>query len=125
MALPRVGRKYVLVVEDDPGLRELYRSALNGAGFAVVAVEDGLHALHRIELNAPAVLVLDLELPRLAGRDVHREVRARPETAELPIIVVTGTDTSDLELDDFACVLRKPVTVEALIAAVQRCLRHR
>jgi DNA-binding response OmpR family regulator len=111
-------------VEDDPQLRELYRSALRAAGYPVIAVEDGEDALRQIELTTPAAIVLDLGLPRLAGRDVHQELKAHSDTQDIPIIVVTGTDTSDLDAKAFACVLRKPVTIDELISAVEKCIRR-
>jgi CheY-like chemotaxis protein len=116
--------RYVLVVEDDPTLRELYRSALRGAGYAVVAVADGLDALRRVERDAPDAVVLDLALPRLGGRDVQKELKSAPDTKHIPIVVVSGTDTSDLDPADFACVLNKPIDVDTLIVAVQNCLRR-
>lgn len=117
-------RRYVLVVEDDAPLRDLYRVALRAAGYAVVAVEDGLDALRRVERGRPDAVVLDLGLPRLGGRDVHRELKASPDTKDIPIVVVSGDDTSDLSPRDFACILKKPTNVDTLIAAVQNCLRR-
>ena len=114
----------ILVVEDDPSLRELFRTALTSAGYAVVAVEDGIDALRRVEHKAPQAVVLDLALPRLDGRDVSRELRASPGTRDIPIVVVSGTDMNDLNPDDFACLLRKPIHPEAVVFAVERSL-HR
>ena len=119
-ALPE---RYVLVVEDDASLREIYRSALRAAGYAVVAVEDGIDALRRVERARPEAVVLDLGLPRLSGRDVQQELKAGCHTRHIPIVVVSGTDTSDLDPADFACVLTKPIIADPLIAAVQNCLR--
>jgi len=110
-------------VEDDPQLRELYRSALRYAGYVVIAVEDGADALRQIELTTPAAVVLDLALPRVGGRDVYHELKAHSDTEQIPIVVVTGTDTSDLDAKAFACVLRKPINVDALVAAVDECIR--
>ena len=116
--------KCILVVEDDPALRELYRSTLRSVGYAVVAVEDGVDALRRIEHNPPDAVVLDLSLPRLNGRDVYHELKSGPETRHIPIVVVSGMDTSDLNPKDFACVLNKPIDADALIVAVKKCLRR-
>ena len=116
--------RYVLVVEDDPTLRELYRSTLELAGYSVVAVEDGIDALRRVEHRRPDALVLDLALPRVSGRDVERELRSNPETRDIPIVIVSGQDVSDLNPDDFACVLRKPISPERLMIAVEDCLRR-
>jgi DNA-binding response OmpR family regulator len=114
----------VLVVEDDRAMRELFRQVLVSAGYAVVAVEDGIDALRSIEREVPHVVVLDLGLPRLGGRDVQRELTAHAETSRIPIVVVTGSDVSDLSSADFACVLRKPISPDALVAAVDTCLRQ-
>ena len=94
------------------------------AGYTVLAVEDGIDASRHIERAVPNLVVLDLALPRLGGRDVQKELKARGETRMVPIVVVTG-DTRDLDPADFDCVLRKPLTAEQLIAAVEKCLRNR
>lgn len=113
----------MLIVEDDAALRALYRAALQLEGYAVVAVEDGVDALRHLEFDHPAAVVLDLDLPRLGGRDVQREIAAHVDTRRIPIVVVTGSDSSDLDPRDFACILRKPLDPQALITAVKRCLR--
>ncbi len=116
-------RAVVLVVEDDPPLREMYRSALTAAGYAVFAVEDGVDALRFIETHTPAAVVLDLGLPRLPGGDVQREMAAQGLSA-IPIIVVTG-DPASVDEHDVACLLRKPIDPDALVEAVRRCLSRR
>ncbi len=115
----------MLVVEDDRTLRELYRTVLREAGYEVGAVEDGTDALHRVEHWTPDVVVLDLALPRLDGRDLRHELRSRPETRDVPVVVVTGTDTSDLDQNDFAAILRKPINPDALVDAVNAAVRSR
>jgi CheY-like chemotaxis protein len=117
-------RTTVLVVEDEPALRTFYRSALMLAGFRVVTAEDGIDALQKVEGYRPAAVVLDLGLPRMSGRDVSRELLAHHGLRDVPVVVVTGSDTSDLDEGQFACVLRKPVTPEALIRAVEECIRR-
>lgn len=95
---------------------------LRGDGYTVVAVEDGLSALRYMEHQLPAAIVLDLGLPRMSGRDVYRELKSRPETQNIPIVVVTGTDASDLNASDFAALLTKPVQAEELLRAVERAI---
>jgi CheY-like chemotaxis protein len=68
--------------------------------------------------------VLDLGLPRLDGRDVQRELAAQPRTRRIPIVVVTG-QTANINEQDFACVLHKPIQPDALVSAVQNCARRR
>jgi DNA-binding response OmpR family regulator len=122
--LPASLRRTVLIVEDDPQLRELYRVALRAAGYMISAVEDGADALRQIEQTRPALVVLDLALPRLNGRDVNCELKASSATRDIPVVVVTGTDMSDLDETQFACVLRKPCDPDRLVAAVEQCLRR-
>jgi CheY-like chemotaxis protein len=116
---------YILVVEDDHSLRDLYRSALRAAGYAVVGVEDGQDALRMVETGIPRAVVLDLALPRLGGREVSKELRANPTTQHIPVVIVSGTDTSDLDPGQFACVLKKPIDPDALVDAVQSCITTR
>jgi len=113
----------VLIVEDDPELRALYRAMLQMEGFAVVGVEDGIDALRHIEVDPPDAVVLDLGLPRLGGRDVQREIAARMEMRGIPIVIVTGEPIDDLDPKDFACILRKPLDPQSLVTAVHDCLR--
>jgi DNA-binding response OmpR family regulator len=113
----------VLIVEDDPALRGLYKAMLQMEGFTVNAVEDGLDALRQIEVEVPAAVVLDLGLPRLGGRDVSREIMSRIETREIPIVIITGQEASDLDPRQFACILRKPIDPSTLVNAVRDCLR--
>ena len=116
----------VLIVEDDANLRELYRSALASAGYATVAVDDGMAALRLVDANIkPDAVILDLELPRVRGRDVYEELQAHAETRSIPIIIVTGSDTRDIDPKKFACILKKPASIDKLLDAVVDCLRRK
>ena len=115
----------VLVVEDDPALRALYWTTLTAEGYAVAAYEDGLDALRHVDgSGVPDVVVLDLDLPRVSGRDVYQELAAHYETSKIPVVVVTGSEnTADLDPKSFACILRKPISVDALLRAIKDCLK--
>ena len=78
-----------------------------------------------VEIDRPDAVVLDLGLPRLSGRDVNRELKASAKTRDIPVVVVSGSDVSDLDPKDFACVLKKPASLDAVIGAVKNCLRRR
>jgi two-component system KDP operon response regulator KdpE len=116
-------RDVVLVVEDDPALRLMYRDALTAAGHSVLAVEDGLDALRILETRTPAAVVLDLGLPRLPGRDLHKEMVAHGLTERVPVVVVTA-DPVGIDEADFACVLRKPIDPDQLVSTVGECLKR-
>jgi DNA-binding response OmpR family regulator len=113
----------ILIVEDDAELRRLWRAALTVSGFEVVPVGDGIAALYHLEAEVPDLVVLDLGLPRVSGRDVVQELSANPRTRRIPILVVTG-DPGNLVESANLCILRKPVDPTALSDAVGRCLRR-
>ena len=115
----------VLIVEDDPPTRDLYRHALRVGGFDVVTANDGLEALELIDHGKlPDAIVLDLGLPRLRGQDFYAELRSHADTKRIPVVVVTGMDLSPKERADFPFFLSKPVVPEVLIFAVDNALRR-
>jgi CheY-like chemotaxis protein len=116
-------RTTVLVVEDDDTLRDVFRTALGFAGFEVHEAPDGLNALQRIDSDPPDAIVLDLGLPKVDGLVVQQDIAARASTRNIPIIVVTGSG-QDLKWLDVQCVLRKPVSLDALVETVRKCV-HR
>ena len=122
MLAPPVKTVVVLVVEDDPQARAMYRYALRGEGYEVAVAEDGIDALNYLDSHVPDAVVLDLGLPRLHGRDVLSEMGAHGLTHMIPVIVVTGETNPLLNELDYACVLRKPVGPEELLASVRACI---
>ena len=115
----------VLLVEDDQQTREFYRHAIKAAGYDVAAVEDGLAALRRLDIEMPDVIVLDLVLPRLGGVDVFQELKANPDTRKIPVIAVTGADRLlSVDTTEFHYFLRKPVSPELLIATIDQALKR-
>jgi CheY-like chemotaxis protein len=117
----RTRKPTVLVVEDDPTLQKFYLTTLSTAGFSVVIVPDGLEALHRVDADPPAAIVLDLRLPRLSGRDVRRELASHLSTRNVPMVVISGERR--LSPAEFRCVLREPLTSDALVKAIDDCLQ--
>jgi DNA-binding response OmpR family regulator len=110
----------ILIVEDDAQLRAVYKSALRLEGYAVITAADGINALRQVEAAPPDAVILDLDLPRLDGYQVGRELALI--APGLPIVVVTGLDVIPAQERAFACVLRKPIDTDALIRAVASCL---
>jgi two-component system, OmpR family, phosphate regulon response regulator PhoB len=80
----------ILLVEDDPDIRELVAYKLTRGGFEVIEAADGPAALHAARERPPDAVILDIRLPRLSGIEVCRELRAAPATAAVPIIMLTG-----------------------------------
>ena len=112
-------RKRVLVVEDDSDLARMYRGVLRMAGFDAFHAADGWAALRAVEEERPDLIVLDIHLPGLRGDELLEELSERPDTRQIPAIVVTGSDI-DLAVAQAKQVLRKPCAPERLVSAVER-----
>ena len=82
----------VLIVDDDPVVRSLMCDALEDEGFAVSEAEDGIEALTACAADVPALLVVDAVMPRMDGFALCQELRRRPATAHVPILMATGLD---------------------------------
>lgn len=117
----RRSRKRILLVEDDTDLARLYRGVLRMAGFEALHVADGWSALRAIEEEPPDLIVLDIHLPGLRGDELLSELSERPETGQIPAIVVTGSDL-DLAVAQAKQILRKPCAPERLVSVVERCV---
>jgi DNA-binding response OmpR family regulator len=83
-------KKKILIVEDEPDIRELVRYNLEHAGFRVIEADDGETALHKVRSEQPALVILDLMLPEGDGLEVCRILRGERETAALPIVMLTA-----------------------------------
>jgi CheY-like chemotaxis protein len=92
------GEGYVLVVDDDPDARALYRRLLTEEGIRVREAEDGHEAKAAIEQELPSFVLLDLMMPRMDGFEVVAWLRSRSETLELPVVVVTAKSLSPEDL---------------------------
>jgi two-component system phosphate regulon response regulator PhoB len=88
----------VLLVEDDPDIRHLVSYKLTRGGFDVIEAADGVTALHEARRRPPDLVILDVRMPRMSGLEVCREMRATPQTADVPILMLTArARTQDLE----------------------------
>jgi DNA-binding response OmpR family regulator len=121
-----VARERILVVDDEPAIRELVGQYLRREGYEVDEAEDGEDALRRFGRNEPDLVVLDLRLPGIDGYEVLREIR---RTSSVYVILLTArTDEADkligLELgaDDY---VTKPFSPRELVARVRAVLRRR
>jgi two-component system, OmpR family, phosphate regulon response regulator PhoB len=118
----------ILIVEDEAALATLLEYNLEKEGFDVSLSADGEDALLRIEESPPDLVILDWLLPKVSGIEVCRRIRARSETRNLPIIMVTARAEEDdrirgldMGADDY---LTKPFSTNELIARVRAVLRR-
>jgi len=118
----------ILVVEDDSDARSLLAATLRRAGFAVLEAASGEAALTAIEDEDIGLVILDVGLPGISGTDVVHALRERPQTATLPVILLTG-NAGEYGLvtglgagaDDY---LEKPFNLNELLARVRASLRR-
>ncbi len=86
----------ILIVDDQPDHVEMYRFALEHAGFVVDEAVTGNAALARVRSTRPDAIVLDVRLPDIDGWHVCRELKADPDTARIPIIILTAAASPTL-----------------------------
>jgi CheY-like chemotaxis protein len=118
----------VLIVEDDPDIREMLRQLLSTAGYHTVAAADGLEALHLLRIvrhrapHAPCLVLLDLKMPRLGGGEFRRAQLGDPTVASVPIALMSGAADLEQRAAEMGAVaiLAKPLDVDVLIEVVKR-----
>ena len=122
-----VENKKILLVDDEPDIRLTVSKRLMNKGYRVTEAENGKIALDIIEKQVPDLVILDVMMPELNGYQVCRKLRERPETKELPVLMLTAKDqTTDRFWAEEVGVteyITKPFEDEELLAAVQRLLR--
>ncbi|MFE9133439.1 response regulator transcription factor [Streptomyces sp. NPDC007355] len=116
----------ILIVDDEPAVREALRRSLAFEGYGTQDAADGLDALARMESYAPDLVVLDVQMPRMDGLTAARRIRASGST--VPILMLTARDTVgdrvtglDAGADDY---LVKPFELDELFARIRALLRR-
>ena len=118
----------ILIAEDDDVLRETIAYNLRGEDYLVLTAADGVLALDTAQHNHVSLIILDLMLPRLSGLDVCKRLRARPETAQIPVLVLTARDDEtekilafEVGADDY---VTKPFSWMELRSRIRALLRR-
>jgi two-component system KDP operon response regulator KdpE len=116
----------ILVVDDEPQIQRFLRPSLIATGYDVVAAGTGAEALRRLASDSPRLIILDLGLPDMDGKDVLADIRRR---TDVPVIVLSARDREaekiaalDLGADDY---VNKPFAIGELLARIRSALRRR
>jgi two-component system, OmpR family, alkaline phosphatase synthesis response regulator PhoP len=115
-------RYRLLIVDDEPDIRELLSYNFKKQGFDVDTAIHGLDALDKISENIPDIIILDLMMPFRNGISICREIRQKEELQHIPIYFLTATSNSELLLqaaESGACeVLNKPIQMSLLVRKI-------
>jgi two-component system, cell cycle response regulator DivK len=116
----------VLIVEDHPDMRDLLGLIVDRMGYVPVVAREGEEGVEKAIAEKPNVILLDMMMPKMDGREVARRLRANPETKEIPILAITALHRSQ---DLNACLLAgcngyivKPFSVGDLQAKIRELL---
>ena len=115
----------ILLVDDEPALRELLRVTFESADVTVDEASSGIEAEARIRRRRPDVIVLDLRMPGMSGIELCERLRASERTRTIPIVLLTGADQEEAQRAQragVAAVVRKPFSPLELVAVVDRVL---
>ncbi len=132
--MAHASEKTVLVVDDEPDVRNFLAACLEDAGFNVETAIDGVDALAKVNARVPDLMTLDMVMPRKSGIQLMRNLREKEAWASIPVIVITAHAHDEFGSDDikefsaFAIrhrpryTMEKPVTPEKLVKAVGEIL---
>ena len=118
--------KSILVVDDESGIRHILRMILEAEGFDVLETDNGLEALRQIRHNQPDAIIADIMMPKMDGFTMCRALRLKPTTADIPIIMMSGSSDPDNMMDSLRsganAYLSKPSMFDAIVRHLQDLL---
>jgi CheY-like chemotaxis protein len=132
--MAHASNKKILVVDDEPDVRNFLAACIEDAGFQVDTACDGADALEKLEVDPPDFMTLDMVMPRVSGINLMRRLRAMEKFTRLPVIVITAHAHDEMGIRDikdfnaFASGMRprytmeKPVTPKKLVTAISDIL---
>lgn len=132
--MPTALTKKILIVDDEPDIRNFLSACLEDAGFLVDTAKDGIEALEKVAAGPPDLITLDLVMPRRSGVWVIREIQKNERWAKIPVIVITAHARDEFGSDEIKALsaftanmrprytIEKPVTHEKIVQAIRDVL---
>ena len=130
----KASEKKILVVDDEPDVRNFLSACIQDAGFIVDSAVDGQDALEKIEKEIPDLMTLDMVMPRKSGIELIRTLRKNDKWSKLPVIVITAHARNEFASEDIKCfdaftsglkprrTIEKPVTPQVLVTTICQIL---
>ena len=119
----------ILIVDDEPNILRLIGYSLEVAGYEIVTAKTGAEALKVVELEQPDLIVLDVMLPDMSGLDICQQLRKKPQTTDLPIIMLSARAQVADKVEGLKAgadeYVTKPVDAEEMTARVAALLERR
>jgi two-component system alkaline phosphatase synthesis response regulator PhoP len=134
-AMAHASEKRILVVDDEPDVRNFLAACIRDVGFQVETAVDGEDALEKVDAKPPDLMTLDMVMPRKSGIQVIRTLRKEERFRKLPVIVITAHAHDEFGSDDVRdfyaftsglrprYILEKPITPEKLVEAIAEILQ--
>ena len=114
----------VLIVEDDPDVREFMKVLFEGFGYSTLTAANGLEAFDRIAEQRPCAILLDVHMPVMDGYQFRARQLRDPELADIPVLCISAVfDPHEVMLRTGAQCLSKPAEVETLLKHVEKMCR--
>jgi CheY-like chemotaxis protein len=132
--MAHASEKLILVVDDEPDVRNFLATCIEDAGFNVEVAVDGVDALEKVENNTPDLMTLDMVMPRKSGIKVIRTLREHKKWEKIPVIVITAHAGDEFGSEDIKIlsgftsglrpryIMEKPITPKKLVEAISEIL---
>jgi two-component system response regulator MprA len=125
--MPSAASPRILIADDSAVLRDLMSVIMTLEGYSVTVAEDGIGALEELSRDPPHLIIMDIEMPRLDGCEVCRQVKNAPETRDIPVLLVSGCGETEVRAlaagaDDY---LDKPFFLTEFQRRVEYLLRSK
>lgn len=133
--MAHASEKRILVVDDEPDVRDFLSTCLEDAGFRVDTAFDGKDALEKIKKDVPDLITLDMIMPRMSGLALMKELRSNDSWKEIPVVVITAhakdemgeKDINELSKEEIKPspenIIEKPITPIKLVTGVANILK--
>lgn len=126
--------KKILVVDDEPDIVELIKSRLESENYLVVTASDGREGVQKAQSEQPDLILMDVLMPNMTGGDAVRVIKSSKDTAQIPIMFITGVYSDNSEGKEYKGInvageyygsIAKPFKSENLLSKVYDCLQNR